>query len=166
MNHISKFNEHVYNKATKVSGKKWMENFGSLLKYLTNQIGNRQVTDFSKSGDKIDFQINKRKYRIDKGEKKICLYDKHKGQVEEVCLELKDDQLTQILDAFKKPLKSPKAEEQGRKPYLTESVMVDNPCATISETLFFNRTLFDLTEQSGCDKMAKTICEELGLDNY
>lgn len=128
MEHLSNFsdfstNEHIYNKALSKDSKKWEENYNKFIKYLTHQIEQRQVKDFNQEGDLITFNIKGRKYQIDK-KSKICLYKTSKGEEVKVELELNNNQLTDIINALKKPLKSPKAAEpsknhpNGRKPYL------------------------------------------------
>lgn len=120
MKHLIKFNEHVYTKAASTESKSWMENFTKLLKYLKNQIDNRQVKDFKKEGDKFNFMVMGRKYSLDKSKNVITLFVKSKGEEKSVDLTLKGDQVVEIIDLLKKPLKSPKADEQGRKPYLND----------------------------------------------
>lgn len=118
MKHLIKFNEHVYAKAAETKSKSWMDNFTKLFKYLKNQIGNRQVKDFKKSGDKFTFDIMGRNYELNKNKNTITLFTKTKDKVFPVNLDLSSDQVKEIIELLKKPLKSPKAEEQGRKPYL------------------------------------------------
>lgn len=124
MKHLSKFNEHIYNKAVNIESKNWMDNFNSLVKYLKNQIENRQVKNFKKDGDRLSFLVMGRKYVLDTTSNSITLFSKKKndgGSYEDpVTLNLKSDQCDELINLLKKPLKSPKAEEQGRRPYLKD----------------------------------------------
>ncbi len=120
MKHLIKFNEHVYAKAANTGAKSWMENFTALVKYLKNQIDNRQVKDFKKDGSSFTFSILGRKYAIDTAKNLITLFVKSKKEEKSINLELKKEEITEIVDLLKKPLKSPKADEQGRRPYLKD----------------------------------------------
>jgi uncharacterized membrane protein YgaE (UPF0421/DUF939 family) len=123
INTFEMFEKHVYNKATTTSSKNWAENYKSLLAYLVKQIEERQLTDYKNDGDVVSFKIKGRKYRIDLASK-LFLYKTTKGVENESELELTSDQLSSIIDALKKPiksknaLKSTKKHPDGRKPYL------------------------------------------------
>ena len=113
MKHLDKFNEHVYNKAAVEQSKKLPENRSKVIQHLIGQIEQRQLSNFRKSGDIISFNINGRKYKIDQG--KLCLYRNEKGEEKEVEIELTSTQLSTIMSALKKPLKSPKAGDSTKK---------------------------------------------------
>jgi hypothetical protein len=97
-----------------------MENFTKLVKYLKNQIDNRQVKEFKKDGDKFNFTVMGRKYVLDTKKNSITLFIKTKGEERSVDLDLKKEEVSEIVSLLKKPLTSPKADEQGRKPYLKD----------------------------------------------
>lgn len=126
MKHLSgfeNFNEHVYTKALATNSQKWAENFKSLISHLKIQIEGRALKNFKEDGDIVSFTINRRKYKIDK-KSKLFLYRQEKGDEKELELDLTESQISQLIGALKKPLKSPRASDStkknpmGRKPYL------------------------------------------------
>ena len=124
LNTFSKFNEkHIYTKAVSNDNKKLSENREKAIKYVIDQIEERQLSNFKKDGDIITFEIKGRKYKIDTD--KICLFKTIKGKENPVEIELTKSQLSSIINALKKPLKSPRAGEstkrnpEGRKPYIS-----------------------------------------------
>lgn len=129
MKHLSDFNsfneKHIYDKAASTKSKNWMENYKKFISYVKKMIEERQLTDFEEKGNLLNFKIKGRKYVINKN-KKICIYKKEKGNDTEIELELTDENLSELITALKKPLKSKRADEptkkfpDGRKPYLKD----------------------------------------------
>ncbi len=118
MKHLIKFNEHVYTKAANTTSKSWMKNFTALIKYLKNQIANRQVKDFKKDGVSFTFSILGRKYAINTTKNLVTLFITSKKEEKSVDLELKKEEISEIINLLKSPIKSERSREKGKKPYL------------------------------------------------